>query len=87
MVRLNLLTYQISELLGRLGGLQATVEAYRCLDATVSKHPLYCAVVSRMVLQIYRCRSMTKLMNRYPKTDLFLDAVVIRLLNMSLFFG
>ena len=55
-------------------GLQAAVEVDRRLDTAVSKHPPYRLVVSRLVLEIDRRRSMSKLVRRYPKSDRFLDA-------------
>jgi hypothetical protein len=85
-VKFDLLANQFSKILGGLYRLQAAIEFDCRLDAAVSKYPPDPLIVPRPVLEIDRCRGVTKLMNSYPKSSRFLDALS-NLLNMSLFFG
>ena len=73
-VEFDLLTDELSELLGGLHGLQAAVEADRGLDIAVSKQPPYGLVVPWPVLEIDRRRSMPELVSRDPKSDRLLNA-------------
>ena len=54
--------------------LQAAVEADRRLAITVSKQLPHGLVLTRMVLEINRRRGVSKLMDRDPKSDRFLNA-------------
>ena len=69
----DLFTDELSKLFGRLHGFQPAVEADRRLDITVSKHPPYRLIGSRMMLEIDRRRGVAKLMRRDPKSDRLLD--------------
>ncbi len=73
-IEFDLLADELSELLGGLHGLQAAVEADRRLAITVSKQLPHGLVLTRMVLEINRRRGVSKLMDRDPKSDRFLNA-------------
>ena len=73
-VEFDLLTNELSELLGGLRGLQAAVEVDRRLDTAVSKQPPYGLIVTRPVLEIDRRRSVPELVSGDPKSHRFLNA-------------
>jgi hypothetical protein len=65
---------QPSEFLGGRDGLKTTVEFDGRLDIAVSKQPPNGLIISWMVLEINRSGSVSKLMDRHPQSDCFLNA-------------
>jgi len=65
---LNLLTDDLSELFGRLRGLQAAVEADRRLNAPMPEQPPDRFIVPRSVLEINRGCRVSELVHGDPKS-------------------
>ena len=54
---------------------KTTIKFDGCLDVAVSKQSSNSFIIARTVLEINRSGSVSKLMDRHPQTDCFLNAI------------
>ena len=66
---------ELAELLGGRNRFEAAIKADGCLNVFVSEEPSDSLIITGVVLQINRCRSVPKLMDCDPKTGRFLNAL------------
>ena len=74
-VEFDPLANELSELLGSRDGLETAIEFDRCRKAAVSQHSPDRLIISRVVLEINRRRSVSKLMDRNSQADGFLNTL------------
>src|SRR6266567_2831163 len=74
-IEFNPLSNELSELLGGRDGLETAIEFDRCRKAAVSQHSPDRFIISRVMLQINRRRSVSKLMNGNSQADGFLNTL------------
>jgi hypothetical protein len=74
-VEFDSLANELSELLGSRDGLKTAIEFDRCRKAAVSQQSPDRLIISRVVLEINRRRSVSKLMDRNSQADGFLNTL------------